>query len=123
VSTILELLERKSSSSGLESREYCRRDSSRWPHGTLYQQTLALTLLTSCGRSVGIVRSRTQITEFSFFSFSLWSWAQPYSLRYRHITTGRCHRPRNGNKFNYKSNEHFRHCTALNMNWLCGIKT
>jgi hypothetical protein len=29
---------KKSSSFGLESREYSRRDSSRWPRGTLYQQ-------------------------------------------------------------------------------------
>jgi hypothetical protein len=34
---------------------------------TLYPQKLALTSLTSGGRSVGIVRSRTQATEFSFF--------------------------------------------------------
>jgi hypothetical protein len=33
-----ELLARKSSSSGLESREYGRRDPSRWPRGTLYPQ-------------------------------------------------------------------------------------
>jgi hypothetical protein len=32
---------------------------------TLYPQTLALTLRTSGGRSVGIVRSQTQATEFS----------------------------------------------------------
>jgi hypothetical protein len=31
VSTIEELLERKSSGSGLESREYGSRDPSRWP--------------------------------------------------------------------------------------------
>jgi hypothetical protein len=54
--------------SGLETREYGRKDPSRWPRGTLYQQTLALTSSTSGGRSVGIVRSRTQATEFSFFS-------------------------------------------------------
>jgi hypothetical protein len=38
VSTIEEPRERKSSSSGLESREYGRRDLSRWPRGTLYPQ-------------------------------------------------------------------------------------
>jgi hypothetical protein len=38
VSTIEELLGRNSSGSGLESREYGRRDSSRWPRGTHYQQ-------------------------------------------------------------------------------------
>jgi hypothetical protein len=64
VSTVEELLERKSSDSGLESREYGRRDSSRLPRGTLYLQKLALTSPASCGRSVGIVRSRTQATVF-----------------------------------------------------------
>jgi hypothetical protein len=66
VSTNEELLGRKSSGSCLESREYERRDPSRWPRGTLYPQKLVLTLPTSCGHSVGIVRSRTQATEFSF---------------------------------------------------------
>jgi hypothetical protein len=37
VSTTEELLERKSSDSGLENRDYGRRDPSRWPRGTLYQ--------------------------------------------------------------------------------------
>jgi hypothetical protein len=72
VSTIEELLERKSSGFGLEIREYGRRDLLRWPHGTLYPQTLALTSLTSGSRSVGIVRSRTQATEFSFLVFCRW---------------------------------------------------
>jgi hypothetical protein len=64
MSTTEELLERKSSGSGLESREYGRKDPSRWPRGTLYLQKLALTSSTSGGRSDGIVRSRTQPTEF-----------------------------------------------------------
>jgi hypothetical protein len=34
VSTIEEVLGRKSSGSGLESRDYDRRDPSRWPRGT-----------------------------------------------------------------------------------------
>jgi hypothetical protein len=67
VSTTEELLERKSSGSGLESREYDRRDPSRWPRGILYPQKLVLTLLISGGRSVDIVRSRTQTTEFLSF--------------------------------------------------------
>jgi hypothetical protein len=41
--------------SGLENREYGRRDPSRWPRGTLYPP--------------GKFRSKTQATEFSF-SFS-----------------------------------------------------
>jgi hypothetical protein len=64
VSTTEELLGRKSSSSGLESREYGGRNPSRWPRGTLYPQKLALTSPTNGGRSVGIFRSRTQTTEF-----------------------------------------------------------
>jgi hypothetical protein len=43
VNTIEKLLERKSSGSGLENREYVRRDPSRWPHGTVYPQKLAVT--------------------------------------------------------------------------------
>jgi hypothetical protein len=70
VSTTGELLARKSSGSGLESREYGRRDTSCRPRGTLYPQKLALTSPISGGRSVGIVRSRTQATEFSFVYFS-----------------------------------------------------
>jgi hypothetical protein len=42
VSTIEELLGRKSSGSGLESREYGRGDQSRWPRDTLYPLKLAL---------------------------------------------------------------------------------
>jgi hypothetical protein len=49
---------------GLENREYGGRDPSRWPRGTLYPQKLAITSLTSGGRSFGIVRSWTQTTEF-----------------------------------------------------------
>jgi hypothetical protein len=69
VSTTEELLGRESSGSGLEIRDYGRRDPSRWSRGTLYTQKLALTLKTSGGRSVGIVRSRTQTTEYSFHFF------------------------------------------------------
>jgi hypothetical protein len=57
VSTTEDLLERKSSGSGLESREYGRRDSSRWPHVTLYQQKLSLTSPTSNGRYSSLVDS------------------------------------------------------------------
>jgi hypothetical protein len=64
LSTIEELLERKSSSCGLENREYGCRDPSHWPCGILYLQKLALTWLTSIGPSVGIVRLWTQTTEF-----------------------------------------------------------
>jgi hypothetical protein len=64
VSTVEELLDRKSRGYDVERREYCRWDPSRRPRGTLYPQKLTLTSPTSGGRSVGIVRSRTQTTEF-----------------------------------------------------------
>jgi hypothetical protein len=67
VSTTEELLD-KSSGSCLENREYCRRDPSRWPRGTLYLQKLAITSPSSGGCSVGIVRSRTQTMEVSLVS-------------------------------------------------------
>jgi hypothetical protein len=69
VSTTEELLGRKSSGSCLENREYGRRDLSRWLHGTLYPQKLVITSPSSGGRSVGIVRSRTQTMEFVCFFF------------------------------------------------------
>jgi hypothetical protein len=64
VSTIEEVLKRKSIGSRLENREFGHRDPSRWPHGTLYPQKLALTSLTSGVCSVGIIYLRTQATEF-----------------------------------------------------------
>jgi hypothetical protein len=70
VSTTEELLGRKGSGFGLENRDYGRRDPSRWPRGSIYPQKFALTSATSCGRSVGIVRSGTQTTEWkSMISF------------------------------------------------------
>jgi hypothetical protein len=67
VSTIEELLERKSSGSSLEIREYGRGNPLRWPNDTHSPQKLALTSPTNGGRSVGIVRSRTKATEFVLF--------------------------------------------------------
>jgi hypothetical protein len=63
VSTTEGLLERKVSAPCLESREYGRGDTSRWPRVTLNPKKLALTSPTSGGRLVRIVRSRTQTTE------------------------------------------------------------
>jgi hypothetical protein len=60
LSTIEELLGRKSSGSGLENRDYFRRRSVAL---TPYSQKLALTSPPSGGRSVVIVRSRTKATE------------------------------------------------------------
>jgi hypothetical protein len=54
VTTNEELLGRKSSYSGLENREYCRRGPARWP---LYTP-LFTNFATSGGRTFGIVRSR-----------------------------------------------------------------
>jgi hypothetical protein len=67
MSIIEELLERKSSGSGLGNRDYgCR--IRRADYATLlYPQKLALTSPTNGGRSVGIVRSRTHATEFGLF--------------------------------------------------------
>jgi hypothetical protein len=64
VSRIEELLGRKSIGSGLDNREYGRRDPSSWPHRTFYPQKLALPSPTSGGRSFVIVRPRTHTTEF-----------------------------------------------------------
>jgi hypothetical protein len=65
VNTIVELLERQNSGSGLEKREYGRRDPSRRPRDTLYPQNVSISSPTSGGRSAGTVRSRTEATEFS----------------------------------------------------------
>jgi hypothetical protein len=66
VNTTEELLGRRSSGSGLEIREYCRRDAWRWPRGTLFPQKLVLISLIRGGSSVGIVRSGTEAMKFSF---------------------------------------------------------
>jgi hypothetical protein len=68
-STTEELFARESGGSGIENREYGRRDPLCWPCNTLYPQTLALISPTSGGRSVAIVRSRTKATEFVFVLF------------------------------------------------------
>jgi hypothetical protein len=52
VSTTERLLGRNSSGSGLESREYGRRDSSRWLRGTFYPQKVG-TNFTEKRRSLG----------------------------------------------------------------------
>jgi hypothetical protein len=53
-----------SGESSLENREYICEYHLHWPRDTLYPQKLALTSLTCGGRSVGIVWSRTNATEF-----------------------------------------------------------
>jgi hypothetical protein len=75
VSTIEELLERKSSGSGLESREYGLGIRYADHLAPTNPKKLALTSPTSGARSVGIVRSRTQATEFSFlFHYVIWEY-------------------------------------------------
>jgi hypothetical protein len=64
MSTTEELRGRKRSGSGLEIREYGRRDPSRWPRSILYPKKMVLTSPTNGGRSVGIVRSRYWVTVF-----------------------------------------------------------
>jgi hypothetical protein len=61
LSTIEELLERKSSGSGLEDRKVIRSADYATP---LYPQRLTLTSPASGYRSVDVVRSRSQATEF-----------------------------------------------------------
>jgi hypothetical protein len=65
VSTIEDLLERKSRGSGLE-----RGSAALTTRHPSIRKKLTLTLPKSGGRSVGIVRSRTQATEFVFVLFS-----------------------------------------------------
>jgi hypothetical protein len=76
VNTIEELFGTKSSGFGLETREYGRRDTSRCPGDTLCPQKLVLTSPRRGDRSVGVVRWRTQATEFSY-SFSLCFGTKP----------------------------------------------
>jgi hypothetical protein len=61
----------------LENREYGCRHSSRWPGGTLYPQKLALNSPTSGGRSVGIVRPRTEATELLLLLYFQWQIQGP----------------------------------------------
>jgi hypothetical protein len=73
VSTTEELLERKSSGSGLESQDYDLEGIRRPDYATpLSPQKSALTSPTSGGPSVGTVLSRTQGTEFVVFILQVW---------------------------------------------------
>jgi hypothetical protein len=65
VSTIEELLGKESSGSGLESRDYGRK--------IRHADHVAPSSPTSTGRSVGMIRSRTQAMEFSFSFSLLWT--------------------------------------------------
>jgi hypothetical protein len=65
VSTTAELLERKNSGSGFENRDYSRRGSAALAtRNPAIHKKVDSNLPTNSGRSVGIVRSRTEATEF-----------------------------------------------------------
>jgi hypothetical protein len=66
VSTTEELLERKCSGSGLETAIATVGDPPRDYSTPLYTQKLALTYPTSGSRSVGIILSRTNVTDLLF---------------------------------------------------------
>jgi hypothetical protein len=66
VSTTEELLDRKSSGPGLESRECGRRETPRWTRCSLFPQKVGTNFADKRRRLVGIVRSRTQASEFVF---------------------------------------------------------
>jgi hypothetical protein len=88
LSTTEEILDRKSSASGLENWEYGCREPSRWPRGNLYPKNLALTLPKSS--IVGIVRSWTQATEFfSYTTYGAIFQGLVYSSQYRHADNSR----------------------------------
>jgi hypothetical protein len=70
-STIEELLERKSSSSGVEHREYCRRDPSRWLRGTLYPQKVGTNLVDK-RRWLGRYSSLADSGQGVCLVFSVW---------------------------------------------------
>jgi hypothetical protein len=82
VSTIEELFGRNNRGFGVESPEYGRRNPLRWPRDNLHPQKLALTSPTSCGCSVGIVRLRTVVTEFSLYMhiFSIFRFSTEVSF-------------------------------------------
>jgi hypothetical protein len=66
VSITGELLKWKSSGSGSRKSRLTAWGRLRWPRDTLYPQKLAVTSLTSGGRSVGLLRLRAKAKEFSF---------------------------------------------------------
>jgi hypothetical protein len=61
MSTIEELVGQNSSGSGLEIREYGRRDPSRWPHDTLYPQNVG----TNLANNRRTLSRSSSLTEFS----------------------------------------------------------
>jgi hypothetical protein len=84
VSTTEELHGRKINGSGLEMWEYGRRDPLRWSRGTFHLQTLALNSPTSGGRSVRIVRWRTQAMEFTTYRLTTSETTFSLQLIFKH---------------------------------------
>jgi hypothetical protein len=72
VNTTEGLLERESSCWGLENQDCGRRESAALTATHPYPQKLPLTSPTSGDHSVGVVRSRTQTTEFVFCFWSFY---------------------------------------------------
>jgi hypothetical protein len=70
------VISKKKSCSGLETREYGRRDPARWPCNTFYPHKMALVSPTSDGSSVCIIRSWTKATDFFIGGL----WGSPCSL-------------------------------------------
>jgi hypothetical protein len=69
VSTTEELLDRKSSGSCLENRDYFRRDPSRWPRDTLYPQKVGKHFADK-RQPLGRYSSLADLDNGVFFSFS-----------------------------------------------------
>jgi hypothetical protein len=71
-----------------ESREYGRRNPSRWPLGTIYPQKLSLTSPTRGVRSGYIVRLRKLRPRSFFFTYSTWiTWWSHTSILPKHVVS------------------------------------
>jgi hypothetical protein len=85
VSTNEELLRRKNSSSGLENRDYNRRDPSRRPRDTPLTIKVGTNFAESGGRSVGIDRSRAETTGYYTVLVSKSCWSDHINFEYNNF--------------------------------------